>query len=86
MITPIHIPDPPHQFIRSMLNGRTILFGPPDGIIINPTYTDRVSLDNTTLTLELRNLIERDTGQYSLTVNNATVEFTGVTSLYVFGE
>ncbi|KAF4088312.1 hypothetical protein AMELA_G00082470 [Ameiurus melas] len=85
VITPIRIPDPPHLIIRWNFNETLILSGPPSGIIILPPYTARVSLNTTTLALELRNLTESDTGPYSLTVFTLTTRFTGVTSLQVFG-
>ncbi|KAF4088391.1 hypothetical protein AMELA_G00082430 [Ameiurus melas] len=83
VITPIRIPDPPHEFIRWKFNEISILSGPPSGITILPQYTDRVSLNTTTLALELRNLTESDTGPYSLTVNTPTDRYSDVTSLQV---
>ncbi|XP_053089434.1 carcinoembryonic antigen-related cell adhesion molecule 21-like isoform X2 [Pangasianodon hypophthalmus] len=84
VITPICLPDPPHHSIRWRCNWRIMLSRPPDRIIIQPAYTNRVSLNTTTLALELRSLTESDTGPYSLTVDTATDSFTGVTSLQVF--
>ncbi|XP_060776472.1 carcinoembryonic antigen-related cell adhesion molecule 1-like [Neoarius graeffei] len=82
VITPIRIPDPPHYIISWMFNVNTILTGPPDGITVLPPYTGRVSLNSSTLALELRNLAESDTGEYSLTVNTPT-PFRNATSLQV---
>ncbi|XP_053481144.1 carcinoembryonic antigen-related cell adhesion molecule 20-like isoform X2 [Ictalurus furcatus] len=84
VITPIRLPDPPHYVIIWKFNETAILAGPPSGIIIQPPYTDRVSLDPTTYTLELRSLTENDTGLYSLTVETLTNPITGETSLHVF--
>ncbi|XP_053536645.1 carcinoembryonic antigen-related cell adhesion molecule 5 [Ictalurus punctatus] len=84
VITPIRLPDPPHAVIRWRFNEITILAGPPSGIIILPSYTDRVRLNPTTYALELRRLTESDTGLYSLTVDTPTNPFTGETSLQVF--
>ncbi|XP_060776788.1 uncharacterized protein LOC132886247 [Neoarius graeffei] len=84
VITPIHIPDPPHDYIRWKFNMSTILAGPPDGITVQPPYRDRVSLNSNTLALELRNLAENDTGEYSLGVETLKARFTDATSLQVF--
>ncbi|KAB5587071.1 hypothetical protein PHYPO_G00008680 [Pangasianodon hypophthalmus] len=85
VITPILIPDPPHFLITWKFNERNILSGPPSGIIILPAYRDRVSLDTTTLALELRSLTESDTGTYSLSVETGTGLFHKCgTSLQVF--
>ncbi|XP_053489660.1 carcinoembryonic antigen-related cell adhesion molecule 5-like [Ictalurus furcatus] len=70
--------------MRWRFNETVILAGPPSEIIIQPPYTDRVSLDPTTYTLELRSLTENDTGLYSLNVVTNTGSFTNVTSLQVF--
>ncbi|XP_060776786.1 carcinoembryonic antigen-related cell adhesion molecule 5-like [Neoarius graeffei] len=83
VITPIRIPDPPHYSIRWRFNMITILAGPPNGIIVQPPYRDRVSLNRNTLALELRNLAESDSGEYSLTVDTLTAPLTDVTSLQV---
>ncbi|KAF5902367.1 carcinoembryonic antigen-related cell adhesion molecule 5-like, partial [Clarias magur] len=87
VITPIRIPDPPHQYIRWSFNSlnNTILSGSPGGITILPPYTNRVHLDTSTLALELRTLTDSDTGQYTLEVQTPAKPFTDVTSLYVFG-
>ncbi|TSZ83248.1 Hemicentin-1 [Bagarius yarrelli] len=83
VITPTRIPSPPHNFIRWAVNTTTILLGPPSGVTVLPPYTDRASMDPSTLALELRNLLENDTGSYTLTIqrNGASVE--GKTALYV---
>ncbi|KAM9488986.1 cell adhesion molecule CEACAM8-like isoform 2-T2 [Clarias gariepinus] len=85
VITPISIPEQPHLFIRWMFNKDTILSGPPDGITLQPQYTDRVNLDTSTLALEIRSLTESDTGSYSLFVDTVDKRLTSVTSLQVLG-
>ncbi|XP_058243133.1 uncharacterized protein LOC131351658 [Hemibagrus wyckioides] len=79
VITPIRLPDLPHYLIRWEFNTTTIVVGTD----VLPPYTDRVSIDTTTLALEIRNLTENDTGPYILTINTATAVVTGQTSLQV---
>ncbi|XP_058252127.1 carcinoembryonic antigen-related cell adhesion molecule 8-like [Hemibagrus wyckioides] len=79
VITPIRLPDLPHYLIRWEFNTTSIVVGTD----VLPPYTDRVSIDTTTLALEIRNLTENDTGPYILTINTATTVVTGQTSLQV---
>ncbi|TSR27773.1 GRAM domain-containing protein 2B [Bagarius yarrelli] len=84
VITPTRIPSPPHNLIRWAVN-TTILLGPPSGVTVLPPYTDRASMDPSTLALELRNLLENDTGSYTLTIQRNAASVEGKTALYVLG-
>ncbi|GAA6112062.1 carcinoembryonic antigen-related cell adhesion molecule 6-like, partial [Tachysurus ichikawai] len=82
VITPKRLPDHPLFSVKWRVNTTAILVGPPNGITITPMYKDRVSLNTTSLALELRSLTENDTGQYELTVDSTTTHI-GHTSLLV---
>ncbi|XP_047666892.1 carcinoembryonic antigen-related cell adhesion molecule 1-like [Tachysurus fulvidraco] len=82
VITSKRLPEPPHQLVRWKVNASIILSGPPNGITILPPYKDRVSLNTTSLALELRSLTESDTGQYELTVDTPTYCRLVNTSIY----
>ncbi|KAG9275977.1 carcinoembryonic antigen-related cell adhesion molecule 20-like isoform X2 [Astyanax mexicanus] len=49
-------------------------------------YKNRISLDKTTLALELRNLTLNDSGEYVLSINGDKGSYTATTRLEVFGE
>ncbi|KAA0703160.1 Carcinoembryonic antigen-related cell adhesion molecule 5 [Triplophysa tibetana] len=55
----------------------------PGGNIIPEAYRDRVTVDSTTLALNLMNLTLNDTGTYGLTVQSGQI-YTGTTSLLVY--
>ncbi|KAI5090910.1 carcinoembryonic antigen-related cell adhesion molecule 1 isoform X2, partial [Silurus meridionalis] len=84
VITPISIPDSSRLSARWSYNGKTFLTETPSGIIIQPPYTDRASLNTNTLALTLKRLTESDSGQYALEVVTVTETNSSVTSVQVF--
>uniref|UniRef100_W5LHA7 Ig-like domain-containing protein n=1 Tax=Astyanax mexicanus TaxID=7994 RepID=W5LHA7_ASTMX len=50
----------------------------------SPAYRNRISLDKTTLALELRNLTLSDSGDYTLSINGDKSSYTATTRLEVF--
>ncbi|KAI5610204.1 carcinoembryonic antigen-related cell adhesion molecule 1 isoform X2, partial [Silurus asotus] len=84
MIIPNSIPAPPYLLIKWQFNGSNIIYTTASGIETQPPYTDRASLDTTTLALTLRSLTESDSGLYALVVDTPLESLTGVTSVQVF--
>ncbi|KAL0152046.1 hypothetical protein M9458_052650 [Cirrhinus mrigala] len=73
-------------FSRWSFGETLIIKEAPDGSELNPDYEGRVSFNNKTLALELRDLRLDDSGMYILTVVTSTAkELMGKTSLQVFG-
>ena len=56
-----------------------------DGEDIHADYVDRISVDKTTASLELRGLTQNDTGLYTVSFFISGVGYRGVTSLTVLG-
>ncbi|KAI5105926.1 carcinoembryonic antigen-related cell adhesion molecule 5 isoform X1, partial [Silurus meridionalis] len=84
VITPISIPDSSRVSTKWNYNGKTFLTEIHSGIIIQPPYTDRASLNTNTLALTLKSLTESDSGQYTLEVVTVTETNSSVTSVQVF--
>ncbi|KAI5620458.1 carcinoembryonic antigen-related cell adhesion molecule 1 isoform X2, partial [Silurus asotus] len=84
VITPISIPDSLRLLAKWYYHGTIFLTEIPSGIIIQPPYTDRASLNTNTLALTLKSLTQSDSGQYALEVFTVTETFRGVTSVQVF--
>ncbi|XP_053350027.1 carcinoembryonic antigen-related cell adhesion molecule 6-like [Clarias gariepinus] len=83
LFTPLKIPDPPPTISSWRFNGALIISAQPSGTTVPDTYQGRVILNTFTLALELRILTERDTGQYTLTVQTDKGNITAQTSLQV---
>lgn len=62
----------------------TIIFFFEGAILkVSPAYVDRISLNTTTASLELRNLSSSDSGEYTVTIESPISQ--GKTSLTVLG-
>ena len=78
---------PPFRIILSFSGNREdIIFTSIGGVEdIHADYVDRISVDKTTASLELRGLTLNDTGLYTVSITISGVESRGETSLTVFG-
>ncbi|XP_053350037.1 carcinoembryonic antigen-related cell adhesion molecule 5-like [Clarias gariepinus] len=83
LFTPLKIPDPRPTSCSWRFNGALIISAQPSGTSITDSYQGRAFFSTVTLALELRILTERDTGQYTLTVQTDKGNFTAQTSLQV---
>ncbi|KAL0985078.1 hypothetical protein UPYG_G00152630 [Umbra pygmaea] len=81
-ITNLSPPDQPFVTIYWTFNGKAIINSTSD--YIGPGYRDRITLNQTTGSLELRNLVLADTGEYSIVITTASPEtINGSTELVV---
>ncbi|XP_072536672.1 cell adhesion molecule CEACAM1-like isoform X2 [Salminus brasiliensis] len=62
----------------------TIISGIGSSSLPTAPYRDRISLNMSTLALELRNLTENDSGVYTLSITRTAVTYTAETTLEVF--
>ena len=83
--TLINPPSAPPQAITWSFKGIPIFISIGDGENPNADYVDRISVDKTTASLELRGLTHNDTGLYTVSISFSGVESRGETSLTVFG-
>ncbi|XP_052002466.1 carcinoembryonic antigen-related cell adhesion molecule 20-like [Xyrauchen texanus] len=86
LLAPVSAPSPPFVAIEwSFGSVDTIIRVLPNGnLILGKGYEDRISLNQTTLSLELRNLTLTDSGNYRLSVFTESESAAGETLLYVF--
>lgn len=89
LFEPVNPPSAPPEHIVWIFNGQ------PEIVIINlrndtvdtdPHYASRITLDNTTAALELRNLTLNDTGEYTVNFTSNGVQRLETFSLNVFGK
>ncbi|KAI4892900.1 hypothetical protein NFI96_018114 [Prochilodus magdalenae] len=82
---PVRIPPPPFSAFTWSTKGVSIIIAVGDAVLVDPTYKDRVSVDVSTLALELRDLRTDDSGVFTLSVTGDTAPSTADTALEVFG-
>ncbi|XP_062395715.1 carcinoembryonic antigen-related cell adhesion molecule 1-like [Sardina pilchardus] len=75
---------PPTRITWTSPSDKEIFASLGDAVEIHPDYTDRVSVNKTTASLELRNLTLNDTGEYTLSISTDGVGQQGITSLTLF--
>ncbi|KAI4894222.1 hypothetical protein NFI96_027092 [Prochilodus magdalenae] len=81
---PVRIPPPPFSTFTWNTKGIPIVTAVGDAVAVAPAYKDRVSVDVSTLALELRDLRTDDSGVFTLSVTGDTAVYTADTALEVF--
>lgn len=85
-ITNLSPPAQPFIRISWSVGGANIIISSSDDSI-GPGYGDRITLNKTTGSLELRNLTLADSGEYRVAITTATAEtINGSTELVVYGK
>lgn len=85
MFTPDNLPSTEIDSVSWQFEEDPILSGSPDSPFIYLAYRERVSFDESTLTLELRQLTLKDTGSYVMSMDLINEDkLRGGTSLQVF--
>ena len=83
---PVRIPPPPYSGFTWSTKGIPIIAALGGAVAVAPEYQDRVSVNVSTLALELRDLRTDDSGVFTLSVNGDTDTYTADTALEVFGK
>lgn len=84
--TTLRPPENPFVSVSWSFKGDNIITSTSSNNATDPRYADRISLDRATGTLELRDLVQGDNGEYTFTiVPYGGLQTQGQTTLDVYG-